>query len=398
MPQNTADTIGKSQEPSAKKHIALIANTGWNIVRYRGELMSALIERGWKVSAIAAFSEEQARQLRDIGAHPYPLHINAAGVNPFHDIAYFFRVLRILRRLQPDLVHAFTMKPVIYGAWAAKLAGIQCVVASITGGGMLLRGGGKAWIGRIVWPMISAALSGRTQTIFQNPDDLALFVDQRALRHSQATCIASSGVNTAALKPDPHLAATERTCFLMASRMLWSKGVGDFVAAARLVKRDFPEVSFVLYGGSREDYDSKNPDFIERAWLADLNREGIVTWRGRTDAGKVEAAMRSAAAVVLPSYYPEGVPRCLIEAASAGTPIITTDTPGCRDAVIDDVSGFLVPPKSPTQLAEAMATLLRDPTRIAAMGLKGRDIAVTTFDARLIVDRTISVYQPMLAY
>ena len=182
----------------------------------------------------------------------------------------------------------------------------------------------------------------------------------------------------------------------MASRMLWSKGVADFASAARLVKQVYPAARFVLFGGSREDYGSKNPDFIERSWLEALNREGVVEWCGWTDPIEVEGAMRAAAAVILPSYYAEGVPRALIEATAAGVPVITTDLPGCRDTVVDGRSGFLVPPRSPERLAAAMAALLRDPDRIAAMGREARRLAVATFDRRLIVDQTLAVYERAL--
>jgi glycosyltransferase involved in cell wall biosynthesis len=379
------------------RHVAVIANTGWNLVRYRGELISALLERNWQVSAIADFSDEQMDGLRRLGARPIALNIDAAGLNPLRDLTYFVRLSRVLRQLRPDLAHFFTIKPVLYGAVAAKHSGIPGIVASITGGGALLRGGGKAWAARVVWPLLRAALAGRPQVIFQNAADMAWFIAKRTIAATQATCIAGSGVDTTTLAPDPDLPAEHRTRFVMASRMLWSKGVSDFVAAARLVRQDFPQASFVLFGGAKDEYGSKNPDFIERAWLEDLNREGILEWRGWTDPAEVESAMRSAAAVVLPSYYPEGIPRSLIEAASAGAPIITTDTPGCRDAVIDGVSGVLVPPRSPDSLAAAMAGLLRDPARIAAMGLRGRELAVTTFDAQAIVDQTLLVYEQALA-
>jgi glycosyltransferase involved in cell wall biosynthesis len=178
--------------------------------------------------------------------------------------------------------------------------------------------------------------------------------------------------------------------------MLWSKGVADFVAAARMIKPRHPQASFILFGGSAEDYGSKNPDFIPRSWLEDLNREGTVTWRGFTEPALIEAAMRSAAAVVLPSSYAEGVPRTLIEAAAAGAPIITTDTPGCRDTVVDQVSGFLTSLNAPAEVAQAMATLLDNPQLTAKMGRESRQLAVSRFDCRIVVDATVTVYERQL--
>jgi glycosyltransferase involved in cell wall biosynthesis len=378
------------------RHIVLIANTGWNVVRFRAELIAGLLEAGWQVSAIAAFSDDQRERLGRLGVRPIRLELEAAGRNPVRDLVYLRRLASCLRGLRPDLVHLFTIKPVIWGTLAAKLAGVPGIVASLTGAG-ILRADGRAWLGRALRPLVRVALSGRPEIVFQNRDDMAAFIAAGLVGAARASHIAGSGIDTGALVPDLTRRPEDRTTFVMASRMLWSKGVADFVAAARLVSRRHPRAEFVLFGGAREDYGSKNPDFIPRPWLEALNRDGVVSWRGWTEPGEVEAAMRAAAAVVLPSYYAEGVPRALIEATSAGVPVITTDRPGCRDTVIPGRSGLLVPPRAPDRLAEAMAELLRDPQQIAAMGQEARRLAVTTFDRRIILDQTLAVYERALA-
>jgi len=371
--------------------VMLVANTGWNMVRFRDVLIEALRSRGIEVVAVADLDRAEAGIVQRLGAFPVALPIDAAGHNPIRDLAYLWRVFRLLRRHRPAAVHLFTLKPVVYGAIAAKLAGVPVIVASITGRG-ILGADHKTWLRPLLWALARLALSGRTRCIFQNRDDLTWFVEHRLVGRPRASHIPGSGVDTEALRPTADVPAAERRTFVMASRMLWSKGVADFVTAAHLVRAHCPEARFVLFGGAREDYGSPNPDFIERDWLEALNREGVVTWRGRTDPDAVEAAMRSAAAVVLPSYYAEGVPRSLIEAAAAGTPVITTDTPGCRDAVIPDRSGFLCPPRAPQRLAEAMLALLDEPHRITTMGQGGRSLAVRRFDSRLVTERTLDVY------
>ncbi|HEX6142160.1 MAG TPA: glycosyltransferase family 4 protein [Geminicoccaceae bacterium] len=378
------------------RHVVLIANTGWNVVRFRAELIAGLLEAGWQVSTIAAFSDEDLDRLQSLGARPVRLAIDAAGRNPVRDLIYLGQLARCIRRLRPDLVHLFTIKPVIWGALAAKVAGVPGVVASLTGAG-ILRADDRPWLGHLLRPLVRRALSGRPEVVFQNLDDMRTFVAAGMVGADRATHIAGSGIDTLALVPDLSRPAAERTTFVMASRMLWSKGVADFVAAARLVRRRHPAARFVLFGGAREDYGSKNPDFIERPWLEGLNREGVVEWRGWTRPSDVEAAMRGAAAVVLPSYYAEGVPRALIEATSAGVPVITTDLPGCRDTVLEGRSGFLVPPRAPARLAAAMVELLRDPERAAAMGREGRRLAAARFDKRIILARTLAVYERALA-
>lgn len=378
-----------------RRHVVLVANTGWNIVRFRAELLSGLLEAGWTVSAIASFNGDQMDRLRRLGVRPIRFQLDAAGRNPVRDLAYLGRLAYRIRHLSPDLVHLFTIKPVIWGTYAAKLAGVPGIVASLTGAG-ILRADSRPWLGRALRPLVRAALAGRPEIVFQNREDMRSFIAAEIVSADRATLIAGSGIDTTALVPDLDRPPGERKAFVMASRMLWSKGVADFAAAARLVKQVYPAARFVLFGGSREDYGSKNPDFIERSWLEALNREGVVEWCGWTDPIEVEGAMRAAAAVILPSYYAEGVPRALIEATAAGVPVITTDLPGCRDTVVDGRSGFLVPPRSPERLAAAMAALLRDPDRIAAMGREARRLAVATFDRRLIVDQTLAVYERAL--
>ena len=377
-----------------RRHVALVTNTGWSMVRYRGELISGLLERGWRVSAIAAFSDKDLAHLRGLGVAPVRLEVEAAGQSPLADLGYLARLVRTLRSMRPDLVHNFSVKPVIYGSLAAKLVGTPGIVNSVTGGGML-RADERGRLQRVLRLLYRLALHGRSVVIFQNRDDLELFVGAGLIERARTAYIAGSGVDTAALTPDFAIPPSRRTCFVMACRMLWSKGVADFVAAARLVKPRHPQASFVLFGGSAEDYGSKNPDFIPRSWLEDVHREGVVTWRGFTEPAVVEQAMRSAAAVVLPSRA-EGVPRTLIEAAAAGAPIITTDTPGCRDTVIDRVSGFLCAPDAPAELAGAMARLLDEPQRIIEMGRAGRQLAVSRFDRRIVIEQTVELYQEQL--
>jgi glycosyltransferase involved in cell wall biosynthesis len=377
-----------------RRHVALVTNTGWSMVRYRGELIAGLLERGWRVSAIADFSDEDLARLRRLGIAPLRLELEAATQNPLKDLGYLTRLVRLLRALRPDLVHNFSVKPVIYGSLAAKLVGVAGIVNSVTGGGMLRTGQGGG-LRRVLHLLYCVALRGRPVTIFQNRDDLELFVGAGLIDRARTAYIAGSGIDTGALAPDFAVPPSQRTCFVMACRMLWSKGVADFVEAARMLRSRHPQASFVLFGGSAEDYGSKNPDFIPKAWLEGVNREGVVAWRGFTEPAEVEAAMRAAAAVVLPSRA-EGVPRTLIEAAAAGAPIITTDTPGCRDTVIDRVSGFLCPLDAPAELAAAMERLLEEPHRIVEMGRASRQLAVARFDRRIVIEETVRLYEDQL--
>jgi glycosyltransferase involved in cell wall biosynthesis len=269
-------------------------------------------------------------------------------------------------------------------------------VAALTGSG-IVQAGQRSWLTPVVRGLLRLAFAGRTRAIFQNQADLAAFAGRRLVSVDRAYLIAGSGIDTVRLAPEADDSRGARDTFLMASRMLWSKGVGDFVAAARLVRRTNPNAKFVLFGGAQDDYGSKNPDFIDRAWLDALNAEGVVAWRGWTPPEIVEAAMRRAAAVVLPSSYGEGVPRSLTEAAAAGVPIITTGTPGCRDTVLPGESGFVCRANAPEELASAMVELLRRPELVQAMGAAGRRLALERFDQAHVVKRTLEVYAAALA-
>ena len=266
---------------AGRRHVALVTNTGWSMVRYRGELLRGLLERDWRVSAIADFSEQDTAGLRRLGVDPIWLQVEGAGQSPVHDLGYLVRLARLLRRLRPDLVHNFSIKPVVYGSLAAKLVGVRGIVNTVTGGGRL-RTDETARLQWLIRQLYRVALRGRAVVVFQNRDDLELFVGEGLVERERAAYIAGSGVDTQALAPDLSIPPSARTCFVMASRMLWTKGVADFVAAARLVKPRYPRAAFALFGGSAEDYGSNNPDFIPKPWLEALNREGVVTWHGFT--------------------------------------------------------------------------------------------------------------------
>ena len=289
MPQRS-----EARQVPVLRRIMLVANTGWNILRFRGPLIEALVAQGYEVVVVADFQPAHLAEARRLGARPFALPIDAAGLDPRADLGYAIRLHRLLRSVRPDVAHFFTIKPIVYGVPAAKLAGTRGIVAALTGSG-IVQAGRWAWLTPVVRGLLRLAFGGRTRAIFQNEADLAAFAGRRLVSADRAFLIAGSGIDTTRLAPEPEDGGTVRDTFLMASRMLWSKGVGDFVAAARLVRGSHPEARFVLFGGAQDDYGSKNPDFIDRAWLEALNVEGIVAWRGWTPPEVVEAAMRQAA-------------------------------------------------------------------------------------------------------
>jgi glycosyltransferase involved in cell wall biosynthesis len=353
------------------------------------------VTEGLRVTATANLAADDCAELLRRGACTAVAPIDSDGQNPARDFACLIGLVRLLRATRPSLVHLFGIKPLIYGSIAAKLVGVPAVIASVTGRGSLALPE-KRWLMRLVSPLIRLALADPTRAVFQNLEDRDWYLAEGLIAEARAIHIQGSGVDTDALRPALNLPPASRRSFVLAARMLWAKGIAEFVQAARLVKARYPDAEFLLFGGCKEVSKSKHPRFIDRAWLEALNQEGVVHWRGFRPPSVVEAAMREAAAVVLPSYYAEGVPRSLIEAAAAGVPIITTDMPGCRDTVQPKQSGYLVPPRSPEALAKAMCELLANPERIRRMGEAGRRIAEKIFDSRLINVKTLAVYQNAL--
>jgi glycosyltransferase involved in cell wall biosynthesis len=353
--------------------------------------MKRLCAEGWQVAAIGDFSDTEAGTLRGWGVEPFPVKLDAAGTSLVRDARYISALLRLYRRVRPTVVHHFSIKPVVYGSLAARVAGVPHVVNSVTGLGTAYSSD-RRWLSLLVRGLYRLALGGRGVAVFQNGDDLERFVSSGLVRAERAVLVPGSGVDTQALTPETTLSDGRRNTFIMVSRMLWSKGVADFVDAARTVRQRCPDAKFLLIGGAREDYGSKNSDFVPRDWLEQVSREGVVDWLGWTPPGEVESWMRRSAAVVHPSYYPEGVPRSLIEAAAAGAPIVTTDTPGCRDTVQHGISGYLCPARCPDDLAEAMVRIIEDPDSIERMGREGRRLAVERFDEKIVLDKLLALY------
>ncbi len=384
-------SLGPVGRGANARRVAIVTNTGWNMIRFRSALLLRLLADGFHVTAIGDFRDDEVAQLRELGVDVEIARLESSGTNPIKDLRFALRMITLYRRIRPDVVHHFSVKPVVYGSLAAKLAGVHRIVCSITGLGIGYSSK-RSWLRVVVKLLYRAALRGDTRVVFQNEENMESLIADGTVSADRTVLSPGSGVDTRSLVPDEKVAPADRTAFIMVSRMLWAKGVGDFVAAARVVAARYPQARFVLYGGSQADYASKNPDFVPQAWLDALGEEGVVEWRGFTKTAEVEHAMRRCAALVHPSSYPEGLPRTLIEAAAAGAPIITTDTPGCRDALVDGVSGFLVPPKSPEALVAAMETLLEDPERIRKMGAAGRERAVERFDERIVLEDLLRVY------
>lgn len=335
--------------------------------------------------------DEYVQRLQNTGFLWYQFNLTRRGMNPFRELYSLVQIILLYRHVSPTLVHHFTIKPILYGSIAARLAGVPAVVNSITGlGYVFLRAGWRGHILRaLLLPLFRLALGGeRTKSIFQNPQDREAFIKKGLVKQENTNLIRGSGVDTDYFLPAPE--ADGPPVVVMASRMLWDKGVEDLVAAARMLNEWGVPGAVTLVGAP----DPGNPHSISEDKLLEWDREGVIRWLGhRDDMANIYARSHI---VVLPTTYHEGLPRTLVEGAACGKPLIATDIPGCREIILDGENGFLISPHDPIALAEAMRTLIDKPELRREMGLKSRSLVLEHFSAKTINAQTIEVYDALL--
>lgn len=368
------------REPS--RTIVLSANSDWNIANFRGGLIRGLRDAGYEPVVIAPQDPTADSRMRALGIERIPVAISRSGLNPYTDFRLLQDYRRLLRQLQPAAYLSYTIKPNIYGAIAASSLGIPAI-PNVSGLGTAFIRGGP--LQRIVTMLYRAGFRRAPAVLFQNAEDRDFFVKQRMVRRDQAKLLPGSGVDLGHFLPEP-LPAGPPT-FLLVGRLLRDKGVGEFVAAARLVRASMPDSRFQLLG----PIDEGNRTAIGRSEIDRWVAEGAVEYLG--DTADVRPFIAATSIVVLPSYR-EGLPRSLLEAAAMARPLIATDVPGCRDIVIDGVNGFLCAPRDARSLAAAMRRLAELP-RDQQLGLG--DAARRLVEDRFSEKYVVSAYLDLLA-
>jgi glycosyltransferase involved in cell wall biosynthesis len=358
----------------------------WYFVSHRLPLAVGAIAAGFEVAVVTRV-REKAEAIRATGSRVIPFEMRRRGMNPVEDMMAALRLARLLQRERPDVLHLVALKPMIIGGLAARLAGVRHPVFALTGMGFLFTEQGRGGLAARLVKRLLVGLTTRGTTIVQNPDDASLLadlgVDPRSLRE-----IRGAGVDTGQFEVRPLPSGTP--VVMLPARILWDKGVGEFVAAARLLRSAGVEARFVLVGAP--DFD--NPAAVPEAELAGWRSEGVVElWGQRDDMPEVLAQAR---VVCLPSYR-EGLPKVLLEAMACGRPVVTTDAPGCREVVRDGVNGLLVPVKSDAELAAALRRLIEDRELCEGMGREGRRRAAREFSQEIIVRQTLDAYREVLA-
>ena len=369
--------------------IIISANTDWYLYNFRRSLAQTLRQRGWEVALFSppgAFSE----RLEALGLRCLPWQLGRQSLAPWAEYPALRQALGVYRREKPDLVHHHTIKPSIYGSTAAARSGVGGIVNSITGRGYVFLGGkAKA---RLMRPVVRlmyryAFRSENLRAIFENQEDREYFIQHKLVPAARTALIESVGVDPERYRPSPEPPGTP--VVLMAARMLWDKGAGVLVEAAR--RLGAPNGVRVLLAGQP---DPGNPNTISIQQLERWQREGVVEWLGFQP--DIPGLLSQCHIFALPTMYGEGIPVALLEASASGLPVVSTRIPGPVDFVLDGETGILVPPNDPEALAQALGRLVRDPGLRGRMGAAGRQRVLERFTLNEVNRRTIAIYEELI--
>jgi glycosyltransferase involved in cell wall biosynthesis len=369
--------------------LLLLINEDTYFLSHRLALALAAKAQGFRVQ-IATHVESRADEIRSYGFELFPMAIRRGQGSLRSEVAALLELVDLYRREKPDIVHHVSVKHAVVGTLAARIAGVSRVVNAVTGlGHVFTHDSAKT---RILRCMVKIALRygmprSQTRVIVQNADDQRFLVQAGIVHPSQTVLIRGSGVDLAQYSPTPE--PPEPITILLGARMLWDKGVGEFVEAARIIRRSDRSTRFVLAG----EPDPANPLSIDSSQLRQWESQGIVEWKGYCT--NMASELRKSHIVVLPSYR-EGLPKVLLEAAACGRPLIATDVPGCREIVRNGENGYLIPLGNSVRLADAICRLRDNANGRRAMGGRSREIVAGEFSADIVVSRTMQLYRLLL--
>jgi glycosyltransferase involved in cell wall biosynthesis len=376
----------------AGKKVALFANTDWYLYNFRLSLARRLRDVGYDVVLISPPGDYCQRLVVE-GFRWLPVAMDRRSLNPLAEIGVVARLIDILQRERPDLLHSFTIKSVVYGSLAARAVGKIARVNAVAGLGHVFTSDNvrNRLLRPIVRGLLRLALGGENgRLVVQNGDDRRQFVDLGLAAERQVRLIRGSGVDTDRFQPVVRAQLGRPPTVLLASRLLWAKGIGHYVEAARRLRADGLTINVLLAGRP----DPGNPDAIPLATVQAWHAEGVVTWLDHVD--DMAGLLNEIDIFVLPSGYGEGVPKSLLEAAACEKALITTDTPGCREVVIDGSTGLLIPVGDPDALASAIRQLVEDKALATRLGRAARERARSEFDATVVSHATLSVYGELI--
>lgn len=313
----------------------MIGNTSWSMVHFRGETIKEFIRWGHKVIVLAP-QDDFSDALKQTGAEYIILDISRKGTNPISEIFTIVNLARLLFQLKPDVVLNYTIKPVLYGTLAARLAGVKKIISITTGLGYVFSH--KNLTSKIAKLMYKYILKFADEVWFLNLDDEETFQNSKLIEKKKSFVLPGEGVDIDYYTPSMNKPSI--LTFTLISRMLWDKGIGHFADAAKFIKQKYPNTKFQIVG----PIDEGNPEGISLKQLHDWHQEGFIEYLGATK--DIRPILENTSCLVHPTFYKEGLPRILIEACSMGLPCITTDAPGCRDVIKNNDNGFLIEPNN----------------------------------------------------
>tara|TARA_R100001369_G_scaffold85726_1_gene119628 strand:- start:544 stop:1680 length:1137 start_codon:yes stop_codon:yes gene_type:complete len=364
----------------SKKRILIICSASYSLIHFRGDFIKELLKNGYDVYAAAPnFREDIAEILVSIGAKPIAFKLQRTGLNPLKDLKTIFELKKIIKENKIDLVFPYTIKPVIYGSLAANFNKVP-VISLITGLGFTFSGASKKAeiLQKVTQFLYRISLSKNKIVIFQNSDDYQLFLEKRIITKSQKiSIVGGSGVNLNRYKYRVNNNTSEEISFLIVARLIMEKGIELFLEAAEVLKEKYPATKFHVIGSP-----DKSPSAIKEERLISLNEQETIIYHGSQN--NIQEHLYNGDVFVLPTFYREGIPRSILEALSVGLPIITTDSPGCKETVINYENGILIPPKNIDALIAAMEFFITNRSKLKEMGIKSRKYAEQKFDVSII--------------
>lgn len=375
-------TYNSNKKPTLPLTIAIVANTTWNLFNFRLSLIEKLTAEGYRVVAIAP-PDAYSPYLKAAGCLYLPLpNLKRKGTNPFSDLRLMLNLYRLYRKYRVDIALHYTIKPVIFGTLSARLAG-ACAINTLTGlGSAFLR---EVLMKQLALKLYQLSLPFSSKVLFQNKDDMSLFLMHRLAPVERCLIIRGSGVNTRHFFPALSSTPSPVPRVLFIGRLLQDKGIREFVEAAKLLRQSGSIAQFEIVGS----LDTGNPSSVDESELRQWQTEAHIIYHG--PASDVRPYIQQCNMVVLPSYR-EGLPRVLLEGMAMGKPIITTRTAGCRETVVPDKNGYLVEVKNARSLAKAISNMIAiGHEEQQKMGALGRQMVLAHFDERLIIQKYLQV-------
>lgn len=373
------------------KKIIIIGTIASSLYTFRKDLILSLIDKGYTVHAFTSDSDKtELVKIAHIGAIPTHYELSRGGLNPYEDLSNTISLYQKIKKIQPDIVLSYFIKPVIYGTLAAKLARVPKKIAMIEGLGFAFTEQPEGYsrkakiVQRVQVALFKLALPLADKIIFLNSDDVKdlLYAHSIPVRHYEV--LGGIGLKLADYPYQPVNPTNGKINFLFIGRLLKEKGIFDFIEAAKIVKQRYPNAKFTVLGRT----DADNPGALHSEQVQELVATGLIDYPGQV--ANVVDWIGNSDVFVLPSYR-EGVPRSTQEAMAVGRAVITTDVPGCRETVIDGKNGFIVPKWNPQALAEKMIYFIENPEQIQAMGEQSYKIAQEKFDARKVNERLLKI-------